>query len=49
MRKWPTYVWTACGGIWFSIWMTSGHTPALFVSVGCLAVAGLTTILEELT
>ena len=42
------YVWTACGAGWFVIYLLSQHVGAMFVTVGCLAVAGLISILEEL-
>jgi len=47
MSRWPEYVWTVFGGVWFGIWMTLGDVRALLVCVGCLAVAGLMLILEE--
>jgi hypothetical protein len=48
IRKWHSYVWTACGAGWFVLYMITQHVGALLATVGCLAVAGVITILEEL-
>jgi hypothetical protein len=41
------YIWTACGAGWFVLYLLTQSIPAMLVCVGCLAVAGLMTIIEE--
>ena len=42
------YTWTACGAGWFVIYFLTQNLAAMFVTTGCLAVAGLISIMESI-
>jgi hypothetical protein len=48
MSKWHSYVWTVCGAGWLILYAITQSVGALFATVGCLAVAGVIIILEEI-